>query len=235
MFDAARGVSSKKRKLGPSAILAIAAHALVIGALVTVRHGGGQAEPQGNPEITFFTGAPPPPPPPPAAATPKPQTPKTSKRIVASVKIQTPSPTAEPVTPETPSEPETPPAEPGGVPGGQPGGIPGGTVGGVDGGVLGNPLGGGAKVVPSFVIDRERLSAPDPVLPDDVASRFAGQAARGTYRICVDMAGNVSSVETVSAIAGADDTIINHLKSTWKYKPQPVPICTVRKFVFNIR
>jgi hypothetical protein len=33
---------------------------------------------------------------------------------------------------------------------------------------------------------------------------------------------------------GADAAIIEQLKHTWLYKPQALPVCTMRNFVFHI-
>jgi hypothetical protein len=38
----------------------------------------------------------------------------------------------------------------------------------------------------------------------------------------------------VKSIPGADDAVITQLRSTWTYKPQPLPVCSVRNFVFKI-
>ena len=62
----------------------------------------------------------------------------------------------------------------------------------------------------------------------------ANQTVKGMYRICVDTDGNVSKVETVTSLSGADQTIIDQVRATWQYKPQPVPVCTIRVFEFHI-
>lgn len=91
-----------------------------------------------------------------------------------------------------------------------------------------------AKFIPSFVFDAQRISSPNPHLPQAFAQAHPRQQIRGTYRICVNRDGRVSDVSVVTSIPGTDQAIAEQLKSTWTYKPQPVPICTERQFIFNI-
>jgi hypothetical protein len=87
--------------------------------------------------------------------------------------------------------------------------------------------------VASFVFDRERLSAPDPHLPETFRARV-GERLKGTYLICVGTDGRVQKVSAVQGVPGADQAIMEHLRTTWVYKPQPVPVCSSRTFVFEI-
>jgi len=91
-----------------------------------------------------------------------------------------------------------------------------------------------ARVVPSFVIDAQRISSPNPHLPDSFRESHPRQLVRGTYRICVNTSGRVSDVSIVASIPGLDQAIIEQLKRTWVYKPQPVPVCSERNFIFKI-
>jgi len=91
-----------------------------------------------------------------------------------------------------------------------------------------------AKVVPSFVIEAQRIAAPNPHLPDSYRESHPAQLVRGTYRICVNTSGRVSDVSIVASIPGLDQSIIEQLKRTWVYKPQPVPVCSERNFIFKI-
>jgi hypothetical protein len=88
------------------------------------------------------------------------------------------------------------------------------------------------KKVASFVFDKERLRSPDPHLPSSIKPA-PGEKLKGVYQICVDTNGKVSKVTTVQSIPGADQSVIEQLQSTWAYKPQPVPVCTVRAFIFQ--
>jgi serine/threonine-protein kinase len=91
-----------------------------------------------------------------------------------------------------------------------------------------------ARVVPSFIFDSQRISAPNPHLPDSFRAKNPRSAVRGTYRICVNTEGRIADVSIVAGIPGLDQTIIEQLKSTWVYKPQPVPVCSERIFIFKI-
>ena len=136
---------------------------------------------------------------------------------------------------EEPPEPDDD-GEEGCVEGGVPGGVPGGVVGGVPGGVLGAPLPPAPppKTVASFVLDAQRISAPDPHLPEGLRTN-PGQHMRATYRICVRQDGHVSDVTIVTPLPGADAAIIDQVKRTWIYKPQPLPVCTIRNFMFIVK
>jgi len=90
------------------------------------------------------------------------------------------------------------------------------------------------KYVPSFVFDAQRISSPNPHLPESFAQAHPRQQVRGTYRICVNRDGRVSDVKVVTSIPGIDQAIVEQVKSTWTYKAQPVPICTERQFIFKI-
>src|SRR5215472_11325422 len=183
--------------------------------------------------LTFFSAAPPPPPPPPPPAgrktvERKPKVPKVVQQPTEIPKLVQP-----PV--EKPEERDEDSDD--GVEGGVPGGVPGGVVGGVVGGVLGAPppQGPPPKMVASFVLDGQRISSPDPRLPEAVLSAHPGQQLKGTYRICVRQDGRISEVTVLTPVPGADPAIIEQLKSSWVYKPQPLPVCTIRNFIFIIK
>jgi hypothetical protein len=96
------------------------------------------------------------------------------------------------------------------------------------------PSGGDANVkkVASFVFDKERLHSPDPHLPPSIKPA-PGEKLKGVYQICVGTDGKVTKVTTVQSISGADQAVMEQIQSTWVYKPQPVPVCTVRAFIFQ--
>lgn len=91
----------------------------------------------------------------------------------------------------------------------------------------------GAKRVASFVFDKERLKYPDPHLPPSYKPPAGERVMKGIYLICVGTDGKVTKVTTVTPIPGADQMLIAQLQRTWLYKPQPVPVCTPRQFVFQ--
>src|SRR5215831_18614243 len=174
--------------------------------------------------LAFFSAAPPPPPGRKTVER-KPKVPKVVQQPTEIPKLVQP-----PI--EKPEEQE---GDEEGVEGGVPGGVPGGVVGGVVGGVLGAPPPQPPKMVASFVLDGQRVSSPDPRLPEGVVSAHPGQQLKGTYRICVRQDGRVSDVTVLTPVPGADPAIIEQLKSTWIYKPQPLPVCTIRNFIFIIK
>jgi len=88
------------------------------------------------------------------------------------------------------------------------------------------------KKVASFVFDKERLRFPDPHLPPTIKPA-PGEKLKGVYQICVGTDGKVSKVTTVQSISGADQAVMEQIQSTWIYKPQPVPVCTTRAFIFQ--
>ena len=184
--------------------------------------------------LTFFSAAPPPPPPPPPPAgrktvERKPKVPKVVQQPTDIPKLVQP-PVEKPEEKDEDSDAD-------GVEGGVPGGVPGGVVGGVVGGVLGAPppQAPPPKMVASFVLDGQRVSSPDPRLPGAVLSAHPGQQLKGTYRICVRQDGRISEVTVLTPVPGADPAIIEQLKSNWIYKPQPLPVCTIRNFIFIIK
>jgi periplasmic protein TonB len=201
-----------------------------------------------------FLKAPPPPPPLPPAFGKKRDTPKPQPVVKPRVRPPTPKVIVQPQREKPPEVKPPPPKEeeeveeegdPEGVVGGSKMGEKGGTLQGVEGGIQGPTGGVGAglptaapppkpKLVASFVFDRERLKYPDPHLPESFLQSHPAQTVKGMYRIFVDTHGSVSKVETVTSLSGADQTIIEQVKSTWQYKPQPVPVCTIRVFEFRI-
>jgi protein TonB len=187
--------------------------------------------------LTFFTAAPPPPPPPPppAGGSTKKVEPKVTKVIKVPTTV-TPLPKEDP----TPAAKEEPAGEPGGVPGGVVGGVAGGVVGGVVGGVPTAapppppPAPVAPKMVPSFVFDQQRIASPNPHLPSDFISRHPKQTINTTYRICVNTAGQVTEVTPVRGMNGVDETVESTVRTSWRWKPQPLPVCTIRNFQFQI-
>ncbi|MGQ0504393.1 MAG: PaxA [Myxococcaceae bacterium] len=204
----------------------------VVGYLTASGHAGSVMAK--DPSVTFFA-APPPPPPPPAARRSADVTPRRSKPVQRETLIQPKEipiqkpPEAEP----QPDEPEPDEGTAGGVEGGVVGGVVGGTVGGVVGGTVGGSL-SGAKTIPGFIFEKQLLSSPAPQLPDEFTARHPGQTLRTVYRICVNTDGSVAEVSVVSGIPEVDQMLINQIRGAWKYRPQPVPVCSQRAFVFKV-
>ena len=55
----------------------------------------------------------------------------------------------------------------------------------------------------------------------------------GIYKLCPSHSGNISSIEVLSRIPGADRAIVQMPKS-WRYRPQSKPVCFVRSFDFEV-
>ena len=89
--------------------------------------------------------------------------------------------------------------------------------------------------VAPHALDAERIAGAMPHLPPQVidARRGLGDAAF-TARICVGQSGAVSSVTVLAGIPGADDAIVAALRS-WRYKPQPIPVCFISQFLYDIQ
>ncbi len=177
---------------------------------------------------------PPPPPPPPKAASNKPKTPpKVVKPVLQPTVVPT---TIQPRTePEPPEEKDT----------GASDGVPGGVEGGVAGGVVGAPPPPAPpkeepkpppkpKVVPAILIKKDKISSgDDPHLPDVVKAQRRGSVVTGSYKVCIGKEGTISSVDVVSSIPGADESIVSTLRG-WRYKPQNIPICFIQFLEFHI-
>ncbi len=176
--------------------------------------------------LTFFSAPPPPPPPPPPAA---------HKKVEHKVVTKTVQPTQIPqlVQPKEEQKEDEDDGEEGGVEGGVAGGVKGGVLGGVVGGTGVAPA-AKPKNVPPHVLDQQKISGAMPSLPDIVKIQRKGTGdAVFLAKICIDMGGNVNQVSVMQGIPGADQSILATLR-TWKFKPQPVPICSLSKFEFHI-
>jgi hypothetical protein len=88
--------------------------------------------------------------------------------------------------------------------------------------------------VPEYKIAAELISSPEPHLPPPVLlqQKGLGDLHYPAY-VCIDREGRVSTVQPFHGVAGADETIIATLR-TWRYRPQPIPICSVVELVFHI-
>lgn len=171
-----------------------------------------------------------------SSPTPRPTLPIPHK---AAVRVVRPNPLApRPLTPSIPERPLLPEdeddADPHGTEGGSPGrggtgtGGGGGNSEGTDAGPPPKP-----KVVPAIMIRKDKIYSADPHLPDVVKSQRHGQVVTGSYKICIAANGTILSVETVAGIPGADENIAQTLR-TWRYKPQPIPICFIQFFEFHV-
>jgi protein TonB len=193
--------------------------------------------------LTFFSAAPPPPPPPPPPKASTKVEHKVEKKITPTQVVQ-PTDVKPIVQPKEEEKPDEDDGEEGGVEGGVKGGVKGGVVGGVIGGVVGGTPGGAGtgsgapppppKMVASFTLLASQLSHPDPHLPDWFRNQHANQMVKGIYKVCLRQDGHVSDVFPMTSIPGVDAVVIEQVKSSWTYKPQPVPVCFASVIQFKI-
>ena len=91
-----------------------------------------------------------------------------------------------------------------------------------------------AKNVPPHTLEQAKLSGDMPHLPDIVKIQRKGTGeATAMVKICIDQGGRVNQVSIIQGIPGADNDIMSTVRN-WKYKPQPIPICSMVKFEFFI-
>lgn len=193
--------------------------------------------------LTFFS-APPPPPPPPKKkkATPTEKKPETQPKVMTQpdpAKLQQPKIEEKKEEPKQDDEGEDD-GEEGGEKGGQKGGKLGGLPTGQQGGTGTQPAAKPAapppapKTVAGFTLIAQQLAHPNPHLPEAVMASRPHQDIKGMYKVCIKNDGHISDVFTMTGIPGADDQIAAQIKSSWVYKPQPVPICFVAALTFKV-
>jgi protein TonB len=177
--------------------------------------------------LTFFSAPPPPPPPPPPAK-------KHTEVKHIEKKIVTPTTVPQLVQPKQEEEKkDDDDGEEGGVEGGVAGGVKGGVVGGVVGGTGAAPP-AKPKNVPPHMLEQQKLSGELPHLPDIVKIQRKGTGlAISMVKVCIDQGGNVNQVSIIQGIPGADAAILQAVRM-WRYKAQPIPICSMVKFEFQI-
>ena len=90
-----------------------------------------------------------------------------------------------------------------------------------------------AKNVPPHLFDTELIEHPTPHLPENVLVKAAGRQLPWLGKVCANADGSISQVSVVSGIPGADSAISETVR-TWRLRPQPIPICTIVRFVFDV-
>lgn len=89
------------------------------------------------------------------------------------------------------------------------------------------------KIVPAGLIQSNKISGDDPQLPNIITTQHQCENLLGSYKVCLDVNGNISTVNTIGSIPEADEQIIATLKK-WRYKPQAMPICFIKTFEYYI-
>jgi protein TonB len=131
------------------------------------------------------------------------------------------------------------------------GGEEGGTVGGELTGVVAAPPppppppppAPPATVAPT-ALDANRISGEKLIVPDDVTkteiSRSGKDKLVGTYKLCITVDGNISSVSQLktTGFASYDSKIQNTIRGEWRYRPfmvngKAAPVCTAVTFIYS--
>lgn len=89
------------------------------------------------------------------------------------------------------------------------------------------------KEVPASLMVKAKLSGADPHLPDEFKREHAGSVITGRYKLCIGIDGMIRSVRIITPLPGADDPLIVTL-STWRFKPQPEPVCYIQPLEYHI-
>lgn len=92
-------------------------------------------------------------------------------------------------------------------------------------------------------LDAQRIAGTKNIVPDDDVKRaFAGSGKSQmvtSYKLCVNIAGNVSTVSTLKSSGYASyDAKIQHELRAWKYRPfrvngAPARVCTAVTFIYS--
>jgi serine/threonine protein kinase len=99
------------------------------------------------------------------------------------------------------------------------------------------------NIAPS-ALDANRISGDKRIVPDDSTkasiSRQGSARIAGTYKLCVGVDGNVTSVTQITGTGfpAYDQTIQSTILHAWRYRPfvvngRPTPVCTAVRFVYS--
>jgi serine/threonine protein kinase len=93
------------------------------------------------------------------------------------------------------------------------------------------------KNVSARTLDGQQVYHPDPHLPPIIMAQLKNAGtpdARFAGKVCINNEGRVYQVQVLSGIPGADNEIVNTIK-TWQYKAQPVSVCFVASIEFSVQ
>jgi hypothetical protein len=88
--------------------------------------------------------------------------------------------------------------------------------------------------VPPHQLDAQRIAGNDPHLPPRMIQDHVGEHFAFMARMCIDQSGRVMQIGVVRGIPGADEAIVDELRR-WRYRPQPLPVCFIADFTFDIQ
>jgi len=87
------------------------------------------------------------------------------------------------------------------------------------------------KNVPPHVLDEEAIEKPEPGLPDAVKKRATGYII-GMYKMCFGTDGAAIKVTPLQSVGEGEESVEATLLK-WRLRPQPIPICTLVRLVFD--
>jgi hypothetical protein len=87
--------------------------------------------------------------------------------------------------------------------------------------------------VPPHMLDTRATYRPEPHLPDAVKLKHPDEELISMLKVCVAPDGHVAQISLLQGIPGADAAIVETLRA-WTFKPQPIPVCTLQRFVFFV-
>jgi hypothetical protein len=93
---------------------------------------------------------------------------------------------------------------------------------------------GAGGILEGVRLDSERLLYPDPHLPEEFTSKHPQETIVAVYRLCIHTNGSITEVTPIRGVAEIDRAVIQHLMTSWLYRPRAIPICVARRFIFLI-
>jgi hypothetical protein len=93
----------------------------------------------------------------------------------------------------------------------------------------------GYKNVPPHILNTEALDTPPPRLLAAASAKYAGRVthADGLYKLCIATDGSVAWIATIEGVGDGNDAVVATLRR-WRYRPQPVPVCSMIRLLFDI-
>ncbi|WP_428269646.1 energy transducer TonB [Haliangium sp.] len=252
MFDNFVIAKTQKRRKFKAILLSISivVHAVAVVALLIHGFWVIQKLPLPKSEITVAVAPPPPPPPPPPAPSKRKKVePKPDKSVKRVKPMDTTQPVDKPVEDDVEVEIVEDLGVEGGVEGGMIGGVVGGMLEGVPGGVIEEPPPppppAKPRVVPQVAVEGKRVAGEKNIQPDDTVKiqmqRDGKSRIVGVFKMCLNKAGGVSSIDMVKSSGYPDyDRKIRSKMQEWRYQPymvngQAIPVCSSITFIYSQR